>query len=123
MGRRKKTSAILQKAQIRLAGLRSIDGKLDLGHGVSTPTFGKQVDGLRQTIDNYNSMLSTLDDLANAIEKEERELAIASENVLLSVKVKFGKDSSEYEMVGGTRLSDRRRPRRRSEPLPEPTPA
>ncbi|MGC1309332.1 MAG: hypothetical protein WA885_19095 [Phormidesmis sp.] len=109
MGRRKKKSAALLKAQQRLAGIRSIDPKLDLGNGVSVASFTKDVDSLRVAIDNYNALLSTVDDAANAIEKQEQQIVIAAENVLLSVKVKFGKDSSQYEMAGGTRLSDRRR--------------
>ncbi|MGC1310522.1 MAG: hypothetical protein WA885_25095 [Phormidesmis sp.] len=109
MGRRKKKSAALLKAQQRLAGIRSIDPKLDLGNGISIASFTKDVDGLRLAIDNYNALLSTVDDAANAIEKQEQQIIISSENVLMSVKIKFGKDSSQYEMAGGTRLSDRRR--------------
>ena len=118
MGRRKKKSAALRKAQERLAGLRSIDPKLDLGNGISIATFTKEVDSLRQSIDDYNALLSTVDDASNTLEQQEQQMIISAENVLLSVKVKFGKDSSQYEMAGGTRLSDRRRSPRFATPAP-----
>ena len=35
--------------------------------------------------------------------------------MLSGVKVKYGRDSNEYEMAGGTRLSDRKKRSRKSE--------
>ncbi len=111
MARRKKTSATLTKAEQRLSGLKSIATKVDLGNGFTSDTFGKEVDVLRQKIENYNTLLSKADDAVNEIQKMERQLSVSAENVLLGVKMKYGKDSSQYEMVGGTRQSDRRRRR------------
>lgn len=118
MGRQKKKSAALLKAQERLAGLRSIDPKLDFGNGISIASFTREIDSLKKSIDDYNALLFAADDAANAIEQKEREMIISAENVLLSVKVKFGKDSSQYELAGGTRLSDRRRSPRLSPTAP-----
>ena len=39
--------------------------------------------------------------------------------VRAGVKANYGDDSSQYEMVGGTRLSDRKSPRRRALPVVE----
>ena len=117
MARRKKTSVMLTKAERRLAGLKSINPKLDLGNGVTTTSFEKEVLALRQTIESYNTLLSQVDNVANEIEQAEKELSVTAENALLGVKIKFGKDSSEYEMAGGTRLRDRRR--RVSQPVLE----
>ena len=111
MARRKKTSATLTKAEQRLSGLKSIAAKVDLGNGFTSDTFGKEVSGLRQKIEDYNTLLSKADDAVNEIQKMERQLSVSAENVLLGVKMKYGKDSSQYEMVGGTRQSDRRRRR------------
>ncbi len=109
MARRKKGSRMLTKAERRLAGIKSIDAKLDLGNGLSTAWYEKEVTKLRQAVEEYNMLLSKVDDASNNVEAVEKQLATASENVLLGVKIKFGKDSSQYEMAGGTRLSDRRR--------------
>ena len=115
MARRKKTSSTLTKAEQRLAGLKSIGSKIDMGHGLTSASFEKEVNELRQVLETYNSLLSKADSAANAFAKKERELSIAAENVLLGIKMKYGKDSDEYEMVGGTRQSERRR-RRESRP-------
>ncbi|MGB3670612.1 MAG: hypothetical protein WBG63_07210 [Phormidesmis sp.] len=118
MARRKKTSATLTKAQQRLSGLKSIAAQVDLGNGVTSDTFGKEVSALQQKIEHYNTLLSTADDAVNEIEQMERQLSVSAENVLIGVKMKYGKDSSQYEMVGGTRQSDRRR-RKDSKTAPE----
>ncbi|MCI5227560.1 MAG: hypothetical protein D3918_13095, partial [Candidatus Electrothrix sp. AX2] len=47
-----------------------------------------------------------------SLEKELRDL---SSRMLSGVKVKYGRDSNEYEMAGGTRLSDRKRKSRKDE--------
>jgi hypothetical protein len=109
MSRRKKTSAMLVKGEQRLAGLKSIDATLDLGNGLTPVSFEQDVNTLRLAIEAYNTLLSKVDEASNAIEQAERQVAIASENALLGVKIRFGKDSSQYEMAGGTRSSDRRR--------------
>ena len=114
MARRKKTSSVLTKSEQRLSGLKSIAPKVDLGNGVTSTSFENQVSGLRKKIDAYNMLLSQVDDAANAIESAEKQLSIAAENVLLGVKIKYGKDSSQYEMVGGTRQRDRKRPTRKA---------
>ncbi len=101
MARRKKGSRMLTKAERRLAGIKSIDAKLDLGNGLSTAWYEKEVTKLRQAVEEYNMLLSKVDDASNNVEAVEKQLATASENVLLGVKIKFGKDSSQYEMAGG----------------------
>ena len=50
---------------------------------------------------------------ARAAEKAIRDL---SERMLAGVASKYGKDSSEYEMAGGTRKSERKRPTRKTPP-------
>ncbi len=109
MSRRKKTSAMLVKGEQRLAGLQSIDPQLDLGNGITSESFEQEVNNLRVAIAAYNTLLSKVDEASNTVEQAEKQLATVSENVLLGVKIKFGKDSNQYQMAGGTRVSDRRR--------------
>ena len=109
MGHRKKQSPILTKSEYRLSGLKSIGPKVDLGHGLTTASFEKLVTEFRQKQEAHNTMLSKIDESANQLKQLERELSVAAENVLLGVKMKYGKDSNQYEMVGGTRQSERRR--------------
>ncbi|MGC1308646.1 MAG: hypothetical protein WA885_15580 [Phormidesmis sp.] len=115
MARRKKTSQVLPKAVKRLASIKSIDEKLDLGNGVTAAAFAKDIETLRQKLDDYNTLLSKVDAASNEIEQAERKVLLTSKNVLKGVAVKYGEDSNEYEMAGGTRPTERRR-RRVSQP-------
>ncbi|ESA36498.1 hypothetical protein N836_01060 [Leptolyngbya sp. Heron Island J] len=114
MARPKRSSRTLDKAQRRLAGMLSINTKLELSNGLTVQTYGNNIDDLRQKISAYNTALSNLDALHNQMLEAERELAAYSEQMLLGLAVKFGKDSDEYEMAGGVKKSDRKRPNRRT---------
>lgn len=118
MARRKKNSSILPKAESRLAGMKSIDAKLDLGNGMSAINFEKEIGALRLKVEAYNTLLSRADQASNEILKAEKQLASVSEKMLLGVAVKYGKDSSEYEMAGGSRRGERRRRVARSAAAP-----
>src|SRR5438270_731107 len=87
MGRKKRTSKILDKANVRAAGLRSI-GTHDFGNGLTSAAFEK----------------------ANLLADSEKTLRDYHERVLAGVGAKFGKNSNEYEKVGGVRKSERKRP-------------
>lgn len=109
MARRKKESSTLAKAEWRLSGMKSISEKLDLGHGLSTATYEKDIIALREEIGEYNMLLSKVDAVSNQVSAAEKELASLTSRMLMAVSLKYGKDSSEYEMAGGTRKSERRR--------------
>ena len=111
MARRKKSSSTLDKAERRLTGIKSINEKLDLGNGMSAAAFEKEIVGLRKQISDYNTLLSKVDAAANNIASTEKALSSLAERMLLGVAMKYGKDSSEYEMAGGTRRSERKRRR------------
>lgn len=116
MARRKKKSASLLKAESRLVGIKSINTKLDMGSGMSATAYEKEIVALRQKITAYNTTLAQLDARSNEIIDAEKQLFTLSERMLLGVAMKYGKDSSEYEMAGGTRRSEHRR-RRANQPV------
>ncbi len=53
-------------------------------------------------------------------EKTEKELSRPSKQILLGAAMKFDNDSKEYEMIGGMRTSDRRRPLPKAPNMPVP---
>ncbi|MCI5122360.1 MAG: hypothetical protein D3908_14460, partial [Candidatus Electrothrix sp. AUS4] len=59
--------------------------------------------------------LAHADAAGNDFRADEKDVRNMSSMMLSGVKVKFGRDSNEYEMAGGTRLSDRKKRSRRSE--------
>lgn len=111
MARQKRGSRTLDKAQRRLASLLSIDPKIVLD-STSAQDYAKTIDALRKKIDAYNTTLYTVDEMYKEITDAERSLADYSEQVLMGVAVRFGKNSDEYDKAGGVRKRDRKRPTR-----------
>jgi hypothetical protein len=70
--------------------------------------YEQEINDFSAKIDKYNGMLSTLDDLQNEIETDEGNLRSKSARMLSATEAQYGPDS-EYEQVGGTRRSERKR--------------
>jgi hypothetical protein len=115
MSRRKKqSSTALEKAQTRLAALKSISQSLDLGNGLTIGTFNQIIEDARQKLELYNTSLSAVDQTYTAMEDAEKVMAEWTERMLLGVAGKYGKNSDEYKRAGGTRRVERKRPKRRN---------
>ncbi len=112
MVRPKQKSEVMLQVQSRLAGMKSINAKLDLGSGCSTATVEAKLNEARQKLEAYNTLLSQAASAANEYERVEKELASLSKKILIGVAMKFNHESNEYEMVGGVRPSERKRARR-----------
>ena len=119
MGRLKRTSKILDKANARAVGLRSI-GPQDFGNGVTSAAFDEAVADTRQKLEDYNQALSLADEKANVLADSEKRLQDLVERMLAGVAARYGKNSNEYEKAGGIRKADRKRPAARK-PAPAPT--
>ncbi len=111
--KKKRTSAVLDKAQTRLASLKSINQALDLGNGLTIDTFNQTIEDGRQKLEKYNTTLSTVDQNYAAVMDAEKLIAEWTERMLIGVASKYGKNSDEYKMAGGTRRSERKRPKRK----------
>ncbi|MEH2326017.1 MAG: hypothetical protein V7K32_21155 [Nostoc sp.] len=107
MSRLKRTSRILEKAQLRSAGLKSIVPSIKFDENYSLDKLIESIEQLRNKIDVYNTALSVVDSSKTEIEDMEKNLSQLSEKMLMVVAIKYGKDSREYEMAGGVRNSDR----------------
>lgn len=116
MARQKKLSSFLESAQQRLVALSTIDPALDLGNGLTLATYRTEVSSAKAKQDAYNTLLSQVDQAYNEFQAAEKAIRDLSERMLAGVASKYGKDSSEYEMAGGTRKSERKRPTRKTPP-------
>ena len=110
MSRKRRTSSVLETSQQRLAGLKSIDPEPNFSGDMTVAAFTAKVTGFTGNLGTYNQHLAALDDEQNAIDAEEEELRDWNSRWLSAIEAKYGRDSSEYEMVGGTRTSDRKKP-------------
>ena len=96
-------------AKSRLAALKSINPALDLGNGMVIGTYQTSIDNFTSLLSQYNTALSTVDDLYNKCNQSLLDVKDLSERMLAGVASKYGKNSSEYEMAGGTRKTERKK--------------
>jgi hypothetical protein len=119
MARQRRTSAPLETTRQRLAGLKQIDPAPDFGGNLNAAGGQALVTDLSDELDGYNQDNAALDERQNVVDRKEEGASDWSKRVLAAVGAKYGTDSSEYEMVGGTRLSERKRsPRKGAGPKP-----
>ena len=110
MARRKLARVLdLEKGKVRLAAIKSIDPVLDLGNTITVANYQTQVNLMETKLQAYNTALSTIDDLYNSCIDQISVLKDWNERVLSGVATKFGKKSSQYEMAGGVRKSERKK--------------
>lgn len=116
MAYKARESAPIAKAQLRVDGLAAIDPKLNLGETVSVAEGTASIAAAAKTLSDYNKALKTADDLLNQLNEQEKSLGAWSAKALNGVKFKYGPDSSQYEMAGGVRQSERKKPVRKAKP-------
>jgi len=100
----------LEKGRTRLASIKSIDTALDLGNGITAVGYGTQLDLCGTALNKYNTALSALDNLYNDCIAQIEVVKDWNERVLNGVASKYGKNSSQYEMAGGVKKSERKKP-------------
>ncbi|MEH2166007.1 MAG: hypothetical protein V7K41_04875 [Nostoc sp.] len=107
MPRQKRTYRVLEKAELRIAGLKAIDPSMDFGDARNLQNVAQVIQQYRSKIDAYNTTLAVIDSYKSEMKELEKTLSDLSEKMLLGVAFKYGKDSHEYQMAGGVRKSDR----------------
>ncbi|UKO99401.1 hypothetical protein [Nostoc sp. UHCC 0870] len=107
MSRKKRTSRVVEKAELRSFGLKAVDPNMDFGNNCNLANMTKLIEEYRIKIDAYNTALAVIDSSRTQMTELERNLSELSEKMLIGVAFKYGKDSIEYEMAGGVRKSDR----------------
>ena len=118
MAYKRRSSQVIADAQERATNLKAVDPALDLGGGLTVSAFESEIATVQTALETYNTLLAQADAALNELNDLEKNLGTLSGRMLAGVGVRFGKDSSEYEMAGGTRTSEIKR--RRSKPEVEP---
>ena len=114
MARKRRTSAVLEAARQRLAGLKKITPAADFGGTLNPLGFQAVITDFTTELDSYNQNNAALDEQQNRVDTKEDTLNDYNKRILSAVEAHHGPDSSEYEMVGGTRLSERKKGKARS---------
>lgn len=114
MARAKRSSAVLEMARRRLAGLKSITPAPDYGPNLKLSDYEQEINELNADLDSYNQFLSTVDQMLNALKVKERQLREKNKRMLAATGAHYGPDSSEYEQAGGTRDSESQSPSKKT---------
>lgn len=113
-------SAALDKAQRRLASLKSISEDLDLAHGLTNQVYQQQIETTRAALEAYNTLVSLLDESRKTVAEHEKTLNALSARMLTAVAVKYGRDSKQYSKAGGSIARGRTTSPAQSSPNPAP---
>jgi hypothetical protein len=103
---RKTMSRVLKLATKRSASIASIDMELDLGNGLTLASFQAAVGETRQKLDAYNTLLARAAEARDGLASAEANLGDLHERMLAGIAARFGRDSVQYVMAGGTRKSE-----------------
>jgi hypothetical protein len=113
MARLRRSSSVLETARQRLAGLKSIQPAPNFGSNLSVADYGQKIADLSDELDGYNTQIAALDERQNTIDAKEDALNDLNKRMLSATGAQYGPDSSEYEMAGGKRASERAHPTRK----------
>ncbi|ACC84331.1 methyl-accepting chemotaxis protein [Nostoc punctiforme] len=107
MPAQKRTYRVLEKAELRVAGLKAIDPSMDFGDARNLQNMTQLIEQYRSKIDAYNTALAVINSSRTEMEELDKALSDITEKMLIGVAFKYGKDSREYEMASAVRKSDR----------------
>ena len=107
--RKRIVSNVIQSAAARAAGLETIDPLPVFGTELTLQGFKTLIASGLSELAAYNTLLTEAGEAKNRVERCELQIRDYSERFLAAVAGKYGKDSDEYEMAGGTKKSERKR--------------
>ncbi|MBD2496518.1 hypothetical protein [Nostoc sp. FACHB-280] len=107
MSQKRRTSRIVEKAELRVSGLKAIDPNMDFGDNRNLQNMIQLIEQYRAKLNSYNTALVVIDSTKLEMEQLEKSLGELNDKMLIGVAFKYGKDSVEYEMAGGVRKSER----------------
>lgn len=118
--RKRKQPRIVSQSEVRLSAMEKIDETTGrtvdyggAGRSLTQKEMDEQINLCEKSNNAYNKNLEAADKSLNEVLTAEEKLKAMYSEVLKGAVSEFGQDSSEVEMLGGTRKSERRRPVRK----------
>lgn len=109
MARPPATAAVLETSRKRVAGLRACVRKPSLGTELGPESVEADMAAIASKVAARDEAKAALDQMQNEIERLVTGLNDKNTRILAGVGAQLGKDSDEYEQVGGTRTSERKK--------------
>lgn len=111
--RRKNATEEMRELAQKIAGMKTIDANYDAGNGVTLRAAEELLARGETSMGNCNQAVAAADDADNTFKAVNKEIRAFNKKVLPATGLKYGTDSSQYELVGGVRESERKRPARK----------
>ncbi len=112
MGRQRITNWYADVAAGQLASMQTIDATLDFGGGLTLTAYSTAIDDGRNKITSYNQQFSIAEEKRTQAKEADKKLKQLASRFLSAVAARYGKDSEEYAKAGGTRTSERHKPKK-----------
>ncbi|BAZ01894.1 hypothetical protein NIES37_59010 [Tolypothrix tenuis PCC 7101] len=107
MARKQRTSRILEKAQFRVTRIKVFDPNITFDDNCNLQNLTQLIQQFQTMLNEYNDAMAVIDSSRTRLDEIEKSLSLISDKMLVGVGLKYGKDSSEYELAGGVKESDR----------------
>ncbi|QIR36699.1 hypothetical protein HCG51_08005 [Tolypothrix sp. PCC 7910] len=107
MTRKKRTSRIVEKAEFRIAGLKVIDPNITFDNNYNLQNLTQLIQQFHGMLDDYHDAMAVIESSRTKLDEMEKTISNISDKMLAGVGFKYGKDSNEYELAGGVKLSER----------------
>ena len=113
MAKRPYPTDVINQGNNVLDAWSQIDDQLTFG-ALNTAALTMDINQARGIQEQMTNLENQLTNLRNRRDATNTSLWDKVKRVRAGVKANYGDDSSQYEMVGGTRLSERKTPTRRT---------
>lgn len=107
--RRKQETEEMKELRQKIAGMKAIDPAFDAGNGVTLVEAEAKLKKGVDALEDSNQALAIADDKGNIFNGVNLEIRGFNKKVLPAGGLKYGTDSSEYELLGGVRDSERKK--------------
>ncbi len=118
---KKGTSEVVDNAKKKLNAMTQIDTAqnktVDYGNdgdSLTATILKAKLDEYETAMTNYDTAMDTVTAMQNRVKLIEDKLSEYNKRILKSAAGKFKEESDEYEMLGGTRPSERKKPGKKS---------
>lgn len=108
MDRKKTKCRILEKAKKRINSIESFAPDLNFGNDKSLNHYKKLAEQVEEKIKYYNQKMAEKTEAKESLKQAQKQLAAMNTEMLAGIKAIYGRDSNEYELMGGTRYSKRK---------------
>ena len=111
--RMKRETKDMRDLRQKIAGMKAIDKSFDAGNGVTLITAEALLLDSDSALEATNQAVAAADDKDNILNAKNKLVRAFNKKILPAGGLKYGTDSSEYELLGGTRESERKKPVRK----------